>query len=152
MMNVILLQKVENLGELGDQVMVKPGYGRNYLIPQGKAAPATAANIAEYEARRADLERAAQAARAEAEARKARLEALGEITMTTKVGAEDKLYGSIGTADIAAAVTAAGVEVERGEVRLPEDGPLRSVGEHQIELHLHSDMNVALKVIVDGEQ
>lgn len=150
-MEVILLQKVENLGNLGDRVKVRPGYGRNFLIPQGKAAPATAANIAEFEARRAELEKQAADKLSAAEARKAKAEALGEIKVTSKAGSEGKLFGSVGTVDIADALQAAGLEIERREVRLPE-GPIRVAGEHEVELHLHTDINVTLKVIVEGEE
>lgn len=150
-MDVILLQKVENLGNLGDRVKVRAGYGRNYLIPQGKAAPATEANVAAFEARRVELEKEAAGIMAAAEARKAQLEALGGISLTAKVGEEDKLFGSIGTVDIADALNAAGVIVERREVRLPE-GPIRTVGEHEVEIHLHTDLNVSLKVTVIGEE
>ncbi|MGD8378879.1 MAG: 50S ribosomal protein L9 [Gammaproteobacteria bacterium] len=149
-MNVILLQKVENLGGLGDQVKVKAGYGRNFLIPQGKAVPATAANVAEFEARRAELEKEAAEALAAAESRKAQIEALS-ISITAKSGTEGKLFGSVGTVDIAEAVNQAGVAVERREVRLPE-GPIRVAGEHEVEFHLHSDVNATLTVTVVGEE
>lgn len=150
-MDVILLQKVENLGNLGDRVKVRAGYGRNYLIPHGKAAPATEANVAKFEARRAELEKEAAEAMTAAEARKAQLEALGGISLTAKAGSEEKLFGSIGTPDIAEALTAAGVPVERREVRLPE-GPIRTAGEHEVEIHLHTDLNVGLKVTVISEE
>lgn len=149
-MEVILLTKVENLGNLGDKVKVKPGYGRNYLIPQGKAKPATPANVAEFEARRAELEKAAAEALANAEARKAKLEGVS-VTIASKAGTEGKLFGSVGTVDIAEAFTAAGMEVERKEVRMPE-GPIRMAGEHEVELHLHSDVNVIVKVNVVAEE
>lgn len=149
-MEVILLQKVENLGNLGDRVKVRPGYGRNYLIPQGKAAPATPENVAAFEARRAELEKQAAEALAAAEARKAAIEKLGGVTIAAKTGEEGKLFGSVGTVDIAEALTAAGVEVERREVRLPE-GPIRVAGEHEVEIHLHTDVNVSLKVTVVSE-
>jgi len=129
-MEVILLEKIENLGVMGDKVNVKPGYGRNYLIPKGKAAPATEANIAAFEARRAELEKAAAESLAAAEARRDRLAELN-ITITAKAGDEGKLFGSIGTADIADAISAAGVDVERHEVRLPE-GAFRQVGEFYV--------------------
>lgn len=148
-MEVILLQKVENLGNLGDKVNVRPGYGRNYLIPKGKAKPATAENIEEFEARRAELERLAAEERTAAESRKAQLEGL-EVTIAAKAGDEGKLFGSIGTADIADAVTKAGVPVIRQEVRMPQ-GPIRAVGEYEIELHLHTDVDAGVKVIVTGE-
>ncbi len=148
-MEVILLQKVDNLGDLGDKVKVRAGYGRNYLVPTGKAKPATPENIKEFEARRAELEQAAREALQAAENRKAQLEGL-EVTITAKAGDEGKLFGSIGTADIAEAVTKAGVAVERQEVRMPT-GPLRSVGEYEIELHLHSDVDATVKVVIVGE-
>lgn len=148
-MEVILLNKVENLGDLGDVVKVRPGYGRNYLIPSGKAVPATEENRKVFEARRAELERAAKEALAAAESRR---EALADlvVTITHKAGEEGRLFGSVGTSDIAEAVTAAGVAVERQEVRLPE-GPIRQTGEYEIELHLHPEVNVTIKVNVVGE-
>lgn len=148
-MEIILLDKVENLGGLGDKVKVRPGYARNYLIPTGKAKYATPANIAEFEARRAELEKTAAEALAAAEARSAKLDGM-VVTLTALAGAEGKLFGSIGTQDIADAVTAAGVEVERKEVRLPE-GALRHVGEYDVEVHLHSDVDATIKVVVNGE-
>ncbi|AOU97315.1 50S ribosomal protein L9 [Acidihalobacter yilgarnensis] len=148
-MEIILLDKVENLGGLGDKVKVKSGYARNYLIPTGRAKYATPANMAEFEARRADLEKISAEAMAVAEARRGKIEGM-VITLSALAGAEGKLFGSIGTQDIADAVTAAGVEIERKEVRLPE-GALRQVGEYEVELHLHSDINVAIKVVVNGE-
>jgi large subunit ribosomal protein L9 len=148
-MEVILLEKVENLGNLGDRVKVRPGYGRNYLIPHGKAKPATAENIRFFEERRAELE--ARAAEALAGAQK-RAEALAGLTVTigAKAGDEGKLFGSVGTQDIADAVTAAGVEIERHEVRLPE-GPIRATGEYEIELHLHTDVDASVSVVVTAE-
>lgn len=148
-MQVILLEKVENLGNLGDQVKVRAGYGRNYLIPKGKATPATPANIARFQERRAELEKAAAEALAAAEARKAGLESL-TVTIAAKAGDEGKLFGSIGTGDIAHAVTAAGQAVERHEVRLPE-GPFRALGEYEVELHLHTDVNAMIKLIIVAE-
>lgn len=148
-MEIILLDKVENLGGLGDKVKVRPGYARNYLIPTGKAKYATPANIAEFEARRAELEKTAAEALAMAEARSAKLDGM-VVTLTALAGAEGKLFGSIGTQDIADAVTAAGVELERKEVRLPE-GALRHVGEYDVEVHLHSDVDATIKVVVNGE-
>jgi large subunit ribosomal protein L9 len=148
-MEVILLEKIEHLGVMGDRVRVKPGYGRNFLIPKGKAAAATAENIAAFEARRAELEQSAAEALATAQARRDQLAGL-IIRLSAKAGDEGKLFGSVGTADIAHAVTAAGVKVERHEIRLP-NGPLRQVGEHDVVLHLHSDVNVELKLVVDAE-
>ncbi|MGD8618209.1 MAG: 50S ribosomal protein L9 [Gammaproteobacteria bacterium] len=148
-MEVILLEKIENLGVMGDKVNVKPGYGRNYLIPKGKAAPATEANIAAFEARRAELEKAAAETLAAAEARRDHLAGMN-ITITAKAGDEGKLFGSIGTADIADAVNAAGVAVERHEVRLPE-GSFRQVGEYDVQLHLHTDVNTTIKLTIAAE-
>ncbi len=130
-MEVILLAKVENLGDIGDKVKVKNGYGRNFLIPSGKATAATAANVAAFEARRAELEKQAAAALQEAQARADQLLALGgTIEISAKVGSEGRLFGSVGTVDIADALAAKGVTVERNEVRLPE-GPIRDVGPEQ---------------------
>jgi large subunit ribosomal protein L9 len=148
-MEVILLEKIENLGVMGERVKVKPGYGRNFLIPQGKAAAATPENIAAFEARRAELEQTAADALARAQARRDQLAGL-IIRLSAKAGDEGKLFGSVGTGDIAHAVTAAGVTIERHEVRLPE-GPLRQVGEHPVQLHLHSDVNVEIQVVVEAE-
>jgi large subunit ribosomal protein L9 len=148
-MQVILLEKVENLGNLGDKVNVKPGYGRNFLIPGGKATAATAANIEAFEARRAELEKNAADARAQAESRKAALEDV-TVTLKAKAGEEGKLFGSIGPADIADAVTAAGVAIEKKEVRMPE-GPIRMVGEFEVGIHLHTDVNTSLQVTVEAE-
>jgi large subunit ribosomal protein L9 len=150
-MEVILLEKVENLGNLGDKVRVRSGYARNYLVPQGKAKFATAENIAEFEARRAELEKAAAETLATAEARRGKLEALEPVTIASKSGGEGKLFGSVGIHDIAEAVTAAGVEVEKREVRMPQ-GPIRQTGEYDIELHLHTDVNATVKVVVVAEQ
>jgi large subunit ribosomal protein L9 len=148
-MEVILLEKIENLGVMGDKVNVKPGYGRNYLIPKGKAAPATEANIAAFEARRAELEKAAAETLAAAEARRDQLAGMN-VTITAKAGDEGKLFGSIGTADIADAINAAGVAVERHEVRLPE-GSFRQVGEYDVQLHLHTDVNTTIKLSIAAE-
>ena len=148
-MEVILLEKVENLGSLGDRVHVKPGYGRNFLIPSGKATPATEEHIKAFEARRAELEKTAAEALSEAEARRDRLGDM-VITIKAKAGDEGKLFGSIGTADIAAAIVAEGVEVERSEVRLPE-GAFRQLGEYKIQLHLHTDVNTELTLVIDSE-
>ena len=148
-MEIILLEKIANLGAMGEKVNVKPGYGRNYLIPQGKATPATADNIAEYEARRADLEKAAAEALAAAEARRdALLEKV--ITIMSKAGDEGKLFGSIGTADIASVVSEQLVAVERNEVRLP-DGAFRTTGEHEVQIQLHTDVNVVVKLVIEAE-
>jgi len=149
-MEVILLQKVANLGNIGDRVKVKPGFGRNYLLPQGKAALATAANVAKFEERRTDLEKRAADDLASARTRATRLEGHA-LSITAKVGGEGKLFGSIGTADIAEALSADGIEVERSEVRLP-GGPIRLVGEHHVKVHLHSDVEVNLTVTVVAEE
>jgi large subunit ribosomal protein L9 len=148
-MEIILLEKIANLGAMGEKVNVKSGYGRNYLIPQGKATPATADNIAEYEARRADLEKAAAEALAAAEVRR---DALFEkvITIVSKAGDEGKLFGSIGTADIASVISEQLIAVERNEVRLP-DGAFRTTGEHDVQLQLHTDVNVVVKLIIEAE-
>ena len=149
-MEVILLQKVENLGNLGDKVKVRAGYGRNFLIPQGKAKPATAKNIEEFEKRRAELEKHASEALHAAQERKTGLEGK-VITINSKAGQEGKLFGSVGTVDIADALTASGVKVERKEVRMPQ-GPIRAAGEHKVELHLHTDVNVEITVNVVAEE
>jgi len=146
-MNIILLEKIPNLGNLGDKVSVRPGYGRNYLIPQGKAVAATAEKLAEFEQRRAELEKKAAAEMAAAMARSA---ALGQLSVTIKqkAGEEGRLYGSVGTKDIADAVTAAGVELHKHEVRLPT-GPIRHTGDYEIKLQIHGDVvaTLALKVV-----
>jgi len=149
-MEVILLEKIDNLGGLGDRVSVRPGFARNYLLPQGKAKFATAENIAEFEARRAELEKAAAEALAAAESRKAQLDG-SVLEITAKAGGEGKLFGSIGPADIADALTAKGTEVEKREVRMPE-GPLRTTGEFEVGLHLHSDVDAEIRVVVLGEE
>ena len=149
-MEVILLENVGNLGNLGDKVDVKAGYGRNYLIPQGKAVPATADAVAEFEARRAELEAAAAEALAAAEARGAELNALQLITIAANAGEEGKLFGSIGTRDIADAVAAAGVEIDKAEVRLPE-GPLREVGEYEIDIQVHGEVTATIALAVVPE-
>jgi large subunit ribosomal protein L9 len=149
-MEIILLQKVDNVGGIGDRVHVKSGYARNFLIPQGKATLATAANIAKFETRRAELEAKAAAELAGAQARAKKLDGL-VLKIEMQSGAEGKLFGSVGTVDIAEAIGKRGVEVERSEVRLP-NGPLRMVGEHEVELHLHTDVNVPIKVVVESAE
>ena len=149
-MEVILLEKVENLGDLGDKVNVKPGYGRNFLIPGGIATAATAENVAAFEERRAELEKVAAETKAAAEKRQTELEKL-DITIQAKAGEEGKLFGSIGPADITDAVMAAGVELEKKEVRMP-DGPIRTIGEYNVAIHLHSDVITDLKVNVEAEK
>ena len=143
-MNVILLDKVANLGNIGDLVKVKPGYGRNFLIPQGKAALATARNMQEIEVRRAELEQAAAAELKSAEARAATMQGL-EVVITANAGSEDKLFGSVGPVDIVEALKAVQVEVERGEIRMA-DGPIHDLGEYEVGVHLHSDVNATIKV------
>ncbi|RDZ28695.1 50S ribosomal protein L9 [Lysobacter silvisoli] len=148
-MQLILLQKVTNLGNLGDKVNVKPGYGRNYLVPQGKAVPATAANLAEFEAKRADYEAKAKSLLDGAEGRKAKLEG-ASVTIRANAATEGKLYGSVSPRDIAEALTKAGYPVEKSEVIMGE-GPLRRTGEYDILVHLHADVETTVKVIVEGE-
>lgn len=143
-MNVILLDKVENLGNIGDLVKVKPGYGRNFLIPQGKAALATTANMQEIEARRAELEKAAAEELAAAKARAATIDGL-EVVITANAGTEDRLFGSVGPVDIVAALSAVQVEVERSEIRMAA-GPIHELGEFEVGVHLHSDVNATVKV------
>ena len=148
-MEVILLEKIGKLGNLGDKVSVKSGFGRNYLVPQGKAVPATESNVAKFEERRAELEAAAAEKLATANARAEVLNAT-EITITAKCGDEGKLFGSIGTRDIADAITAAGAEACKSEVRLPE-GALRSIGEFEIAVQLHPEVTATVKLAVVGE-
>jgi len=149
-MEVILLQKIANLGDIGDRVKVKPGFGRNYLLPGGKATLATPANIAKFEARRAELEVRAATDLTAAKTRAAALEGF-KLTLTAKAGSEGKLFGSIGTSDIAEACSAAGHKIERAEVRLP-GGPIRTVGEHSITLHLHSDVDIEVPLTIVAEE
>lgn len=149
-MEVILLERIRNLGVLGEKVKVKPGYGRNYLVPHGKAVYATTANIEKFEARRAELEKAEAEHLQAAQARQAKLEALGVITISSKAGEEGKLFGSVGTRDIAEAVTTAGVELCKSEVHLPA-GALRQVGEYEIEIELHSDVRSMVKINIVPE-
>lgn len=148
-MNVILLEKVHNLGELGESVNVKAGYGRNFLIPKGKAVSATPGNVAKFEERRVELERLAAEKLAAAEARKAKL---GDMLLSIahKAGDEGKLFGSVGTADIAQAIVDAGGDVVKSEVRLPE-GALRNVGEYAIDVELHSDVVASIKLSIIPE-
>jgi large subunit ribosomal protein L9 len=146
-MEIILLEKIAGLGNLGDKVAVRPGYGRNYLIPQGKAVAATAEKLAEFEKRRAELEKKAAEDLAAAQARAEAIAKLA-VKITQKAGAEGRLYGSVGTKDIADAVTAAGVTLQKYEVRLPS-GPIRQAGDYEISVQLHSDVvaTVALSII-----
>jgi len=149
-MEVILLEKVGKLGKIGDRINVKSGYGRNFLIPQGKAVFATEGNVAEFEARRAGLEQAAAEKKAAAEARAAKLAELGSVTFGANAGDEGKLFGSVGTQDIADALTAAGVEVARSEVRLPE-GALRELGEFEVDIQFHSEVVQSVKLTIVAE-
>lgn len=148
-MEVILLDKVGRLGAIGDKVTVKSGYGRNFLLPQGKAIAATAKNVADFEVRRAGLEAAAAAKIADATARAAKLAEL-TVTIAANAGDEGRLFGSIGTRDIADAITAAGVSVTKAEVRLPQ-GALREVGEYDIDVQLHTEVTQIVKLMVVAE-
>ena len=148
-MKVILLQKVANLGGLGDQVVVKPGFGRNFLIPYGKAVPATADNVAAFEAKRAEYEAKAAAVLAAANARKDALDGAA-VTIAANASAEGKLFGSIGARDIAEAFTAADHKLEKSEVVMSE-GPIRRTGEFEIAVHLHADVDAKVKVTVVPE-
>lgn len=149
-MQVILLQRIVNLGALGETVNVKAGYGRNYLVPQGKALPATAANIEKFEARRAELEKAEAE---ELAAANQRADALKDVNVIirAKSGDEGKLFGSIGTRDIADALTKSGLEVDRSEVKLPE-GALRQVGEYNVDIQLHHDVTTNILVTILAEE
>lgn len=149
-MEVILLEKIRHLGSLGAKVKVKPGFGRNYLVPQGKAVYATPANIAKFEVRRAELEKIASEQLQAAEARRDELLALGVITMTAKAGDEGKLFGSVGARDIAEALTKAGGLVVKGEVLLPM-GAFRQIGEYEVALDLHYDVNCVIKINIIPE-
>ena len=148
-MELILLQKVKNLGNLGDKVKVKPGYGRNYLVPQGKATVATAANIAEFEQRRAEYEARANQQLAGAEGRRARF-ADASVTIKANASPEGKLFGSVGPRDVAEAFTNAGLALDKSEVIMSE-GPLRHVGEFDVLVHLHADVDTTVKVVVTAE-
>lgn len=148
-MELILLEKVLNLGDLGDKVKVKPGYGRNYLVPSGKAVPATKANLEDFEKRRAELEKAAMKKLSSAEERLAALDGF-EITLTANASEEGKLYGSIGPREIADAVTEAGPKLEKSEVIMGE-GPIRYTGEHEVLVQLHADVETHVKVTVNAE-
>lgn len=150
-MQVILLETIENLGDVGDKVTVKSGFARNFLVPQGKAKLATAANLAEFEAQRAELEKAAAEALQAAEARKQEIEALDTINVTARVGSEGKLFGSVGVADVSDAIASLGVTVEKSEIRMPE-GALRVVGEHVIDIHLYTDVDAQVTINIIGEE
>ncbi|WP_040975382.1 50S ribosomal protein L9 [Necropsobacter massiliensis] len=149
-MQVILLDKIVHLGNVGDQVNVKPGYARNFLIPQGKAVMATKANVEHFEARRAELEAKVAEELAAAQARAAQLTELASVTIASKAGEEGRLFGSITTRDVAEAVTAAGVEVAKSEVRL-STGPIRTTGDHEVRFQLHGEVFATLNVVVVGE-
>ena len=149
-MEVILLENIGNLGALGDKVDVKAGYGRNFLIPQGKAVPATGDNVAKFEARRAELETAAAETLAAAAARGDAMSALGSIDISATAGEEGKLFGSVGTRDIAEALTAAGCEVDKSEVRLPE-GVIRELGEFEVMIQLHAEVTASVAINIVAE-
>lgn len=149
-MEIILLQKVANLGNIGDRVKVKSGFGRNYLLPEGKATLATPDNVARFEARRTELERAAREHLSSAEERATAMKDF-KLVIPAKAGTEGKLFGSIGTSDIAEACSKAGFKVQRSEVRLP-NGPLRTLGDHSVALHLHADIDVPLAVSIVAEE
>ncbi len=149
-MNVILLDKVENLGDIGDLVTVKPGYGRNFLLPSGKASLATPANIKEFETRRVELEKQAAEEMTSAKARAELVQGM-ELVITANVGAEGKLFGSVGPIDITEACEKVGVEIARSEVRMP-DGPIHEVGEFTVGLHVHSDVNAEITVKIVGDE
>ena len=148
-MHVILLEKIANLGDLGQEVVVKAGYGRNYLIPQHKAVPATKENIQHFESRRVELERLAEDKKASAEERAKSIRAT-ELTIAMKAGEEGKLFGSISGRDIADAMTARGIALEKSEVRMPE-GPIREVGSFEIDIHLHSEVEAIVQLTVVAE-
>ncbi|AIF47468.1 50S ribosomal protein L9 [Dyella japonica] len=149
-MQLILLEKVRNLGNLGDKVNVKPGYGRNYLLPQGKAVPVNAANLEAFEKRRAEYEAKAAAQLSGAEGRKAKLEG-ASVTITVNASPEGKLYGSVGPREIAEALQAAGFDVHKNEV-IQGEGPIRHTGEFDAVVALHADVQTQIKVIVVGEK
>lgn len=148
-MDVILLDKIGKLGGLGDQVTVKPGYGRNYLVPYGLAVPATKENIQAFQAQRAELEAQAAERKAVAEARAEQLNDI-ELSLVSKAGDEGKLFGSIGPRDLAEAISSAGIEVAKSEVRMPQ-GPIRQTGEYDIDLYLHAEVAATVRVVVVAE-
>lgn len=148
-MEVILLDKIGKLGGLGDKVTVKPGYGRNYLVPYGLAVPATKDNVQAFEAQRSELEAQASERKAVAEARAAQLSEI-ELSLVAKAGDEGKLFGSIGPRDLAEAIASAGIDVAKSEVRMPE-GPIRQTGEYDIDLHLHAEVDATVRVVVVAE-
>ncbi len=149
-MQVILLEKIDKLGSLGDLVDVKAGFARNFLLPQKKAEVANAANVEAFQQRRAELEKQQAEALQVAQARAEKINGT-TVNITSRSGTEGKLFGSVGTEEIRSAVEAAGIEIEKKEIRMP-DGPLRTVGEHPISVHLHADVNAELIVNVVGEE
>ena len=149
-MNVILLEKIHKLGNLGEQVRVKAGYGRNFLIPSGKAIPATPENVGKFEAKRAELEKIQAEVLEKAATRALKLNEVS-VTLIRKAGSEGKLFGSIGTIDIAEAVTQTGVELAKHEIRLPR-GPFRTVGQYEVDIHLHADVNAKVKINIVAEE
>lgn len=149
-MEVILLERIRNLGELGDTVKVRSGYGRNYLIPSGKAVSATKENVAKFEARRAELEQAAAEALAQAQARAEKIAEVGRVVITCRAGDEGKLFGSVTASDVERALNEAGAGIEKREVAMPA-GPIRQVGEFELQLQLHSDVTVPVTVVVEPE-
>lgn len=148
-MEVILLDNIGKLGDLGDKVTVKPGYGRNYLVPYGLAVPATKENVEAFEAQRAELEAQATERKREAEARAEQLNDI-ELSLVAKAGDEGKLFGSIGPRDLADALAQAGIDVAKSEVRMPE-GPIRATGEYDIQLHLHAEVDATIRIVVVAE-
>ena len=149
-MEVILLDNVGSLGGLGDRVDVKPGYGRNFLIPQGKAVPATPENVEKFEARRAELEAATAATLGAAQKRAEGIQALEQVQIAATAGEEGKLFGSVGTRDIAEALTAAGCDTDKSEVRLP-DGAIRELGEYEIMIQLHAEVATTANIAIVAE-
>ena len=149
-MEVILLEKVANLGNLGDKVNVRPGYGRNFLMPKKKAVPATKENLAMFEERRVELEKAAAEVLATAQARAEQIANVGSISIKVNASDEGKLFGSVTVSDIATSVTEAGAEVSKSEVSMP-DGPIHTIGEYDIAIHVHSDVSQTIKVVVEAE-
>ncbi|MEA2120000.1 50S ribosomal protein L9 [Halovibrio sp. HP20-50] len=148
-MEVILLDNIGKLGGLGDKVTVKPGYGRNYLVPYGLAVPATKDNVEAFEAQRAELEAQAAERKAEAQARAEQLNDI-ELSLVSKAGDEGKLFGSIGPRDLADAISSAGIDIAKSEVRMP-NGPIRQTGEYDIAIHLHAEVDAAVRVVVVAE-
>lgn len=149
-MEIILLETIDRLGSLGDLVKVRAGFARNYLLPQGKAKLATAENVAEIEARRAELEKQQVEVLAAAKTRAEQLGGL-EVSITAKSGGEGKLFGSVTNANITEAINEKGIDVEKSEIRMPE-GPIRVAGEYDIDVHLHAEVNATIKLIVIGEE